>query len=171
MYTLKLKSKPISTNSAYYKRNRAFNENTRKWRANFFSELMRDSNQQVIEIIKKDFNENKHALKVELIWHQPRSILFTNDGKLSLRSMDVDNCLKIPIDCLFDQKYNDTWLDKRSGREASLYKEFKGINNICLNDKFIYNVSSIKLPSTDSEFHLTVNIEIHSTKNFRNLSA
>ena len=169
MYTLKLKSKPISTNSAYYKRNRAFNENTRKWRASFFKELMRDSNQQVIENIKKAFNPEKHALKVELIWHQPRDILFTNSGTLSLRSMDVDNCLKIPIDCLFDQKYNDTWLKKRSGKEVSLYKEFKSINNICLNDKFIFNVSSIKLPSQDSDFHLAVNIEIVETKNFRNL--
>lgn len=169
MYKLKLKSKPISTNSAYYKRNRAFNENTRKWRANFFKELMRDSNQQVIENIKKSFNPDKHALRVVFIWHQPRDILFTNSGNLSLRSMDVDNCLKIPTDCLFDQKYNDTWLSKRTGKEVKLYSDLASLNNLSLNDKFIFDTRSIKLPSDDTDFHLLITIEIVETKNFRNL--
>lgn len=168
MYTLKLKSKPISTNSAYYKRNRAFNEATRKWRANFFKELMRDANQKVIDDIKSAFNPDKHALRVSFTWYQPRDILFTNSGNLSLRSMDVDNCLKIPTDCLFDQKYNDTWLSKRTGKEVSLYSKLLKLRNLGLNDKFIFDTRSIKLPS-DDDFHLVVNIEIVETKNFRNL--
>jgi len=156
---IKIKTGPISTNSAYYKRNRAFNEKTREWRANFLIQLQNDYNQHQIKKITDHFDPQKHCLRVCFTWYQPKSILFTKSGHLSLRSMDVDNCLKIPTDLLFDKKYGDAWLNIRKGREAKLYSKVDSISNVCINDKFIIDTRSIKLPSSD-DFHCTVEVEI-----------
>ena len=156
---LKLKSKPISTNSAYYKRNKSLNEASRNWRATFFLELQSEYNQNEIKKLKKHFNSKLHMLRVCFTWFQPIDLILTKSGELSLRSMDVDNCLKIPTDCVFDKKYNDKWLAIRKGAEAKLYKELKSLNNIDINDKFIFDTRSIKCPSTDGLFHCLVEIE------------
>lgn len=157
---LKLKSSPISTNSAYYKRNKAFNENSRKWRATFFAELMKDSNMVQMEKFKAAFDQKKHMLRVCFTWFQPLDVLITKSGHISLRSMDVDNTLKIPTDCVFDSKYNQKWLSIRSGGEKKLYKDFSTLKNLDINDKFIVDTRSIKLPSDDGDFHCVIDIEI-----------
>ena len=157
---LKIKSGPISTNSAYYKRNNSFNEKTRAYRANFLHHLQNDYNKNQIAKIKSHFDPSKHCLKVVFTWYQPEDILFTKEGKISLRSMDVDNCLKIPTDLVFDKKYNDKWLSLRKGREQMLYREFPSLSNLDINDKFIISTTSIKALSLDSEFHCTVEVQI-----------
>jgi hypothetical protein len=157
---LKLKTKPISTNSAYYKRNRSFNENTRKWRANFFKELQKSSNINSLEKFKKAFDPQKHMISVSFTWFQPFETLMTQSGQLSLRSMDVDNCLKIPTDCLFDSKYCTEWVSKTKGREAELYKDFSTLQNLDINDKFIFDTRSIKLPSNDGNFHCLIELSL-----------
>jgi len=153
---LKLHSKPISTNSAYYKRNNSFNEGSRQWRSNFLFELQNEYNQNEIKKLKSHFNPHTHMLRVSFTWYQPIDIILTKSGTLSLRSMDVDNCLKIPTDCIFDRKYNNTWLSLRKGREKSLYKGFSTIKNLDINDKFIFDTRSIKAPSTDGLYHCLV---------------
>lgn len=156
---LKLHSKPISTNSAYYKRNNSFNEGSRKWRAKFLSELQSDCNQIAMKKLAKYFTPEKHMIRVCFTWFQPIETILTKAGTLSLRSMDVDNCLKIPTDCIFDAKYNDKWLSLRKGREASLYS-ITSLSNLNINDKFIFDTRSIKLPSVDGQFHCLVEIEV-----------
>lgn len=156
---LRLHSPPISTNSAYYKRNNSFNEGSRKWRANFLSELQNDYNQSQIKKLKSVFDPNLHMLRVCFTWSQPIDIILTKSGTLSLRSMDVDNCLKIPTDCVFDKKYNDNWLALRKGREKTLY-DIISLVNLDLNDKFIFDTRSIKQPSSDDSYHCTVDIEL-----------
>ena len=151
---------PISTNSAYYKRNRAFNEKARNWRYTFLSHLQNSYNQKQIATIKNHFNPQKHALRCAFIWYQPHSILFTSSSQISLRSMDVDNCLKIPTDLLFDKKYNDKWLSLRKGAEAKLYNDMHSLCNLDINDKFIVDTRSIKLPSPDGQFHCSIIVEV-----------
>jgi Holliday junction resolvase RusA-like endonuclease len=158
--TFKLKSKPISTNNAYYARNRSFNEKARQWRYNFLKQLQNDYNQKQIDTIRNHFDPTKHMLSVVFTWFQPQAKLITKKGHLSLASMDVDNCLKIPTDCLFDQKYNDVWLSKRKGRESELYNDFKHLRNLRLNDKFIFSTTSIKFPSMDDQYHCSIDVEI-----------
>jgi Holliday junction resolvase RusA-like endonuclease len=158
--TLKLKTSPISINSAYYKRNMAFNENTRKWRANFLKQLQDKKYIEKFEKFRHMFNPKKHMLRVSFTWFQPVEVLFTKQGQLSLRSTDVDNCLKIPTDCLFDAKYNEKWLSLRKGGEAKLYKDFTGLQNLNINDKFIFDTRSIKLPSEDSDYHCLIEVEM-----------
>jgi len=157
-----IKSKPISTNSAYYKRNRAFNEATRRWRFNFFSQLQSDYNQNQMNKIKDVFNPKKHMIRVSFTWFQPLEFILTKSGELSLRSMDVDNCLKIPTDCLFDKKYNNNWLKLRKTSEKTLYKPLTSLINLDINDKFIFSTQSIKCPSLDDNFHCEIVVEVVS---------
>jgi len=160
--TLKIKSKPISTNNAYYSRNRKFNDMARKWRANFICQLQNDYNQKQIDTIKNHFNPNKHMLRVCFTWSQPVEVLITKEGKLSLRSMDVDNTLKIPTDCIFDAKYCEKWLSTLSKNESKLYAGISSLKNLNINDKFIFDTRSIKMPSNDNDFHCSVDIEVVS---------
>lgn len=157
---LKLHSSPISTNSAYFSRNRAFNDKARKWRANFLRELQSDYNQNQIKKLKAEFDPKKHMLRCTFTWFQPHDVILTKSGTLSLRSMDVDNVLKIPTDCVFDRKYNDNWLSLRKGREVKLYQGLDSIVNLDINDKFIFDTRSIKLPSDDGQYHCSVDIEL-----------
>jgi ribosomal protein S8 len=157
--TLKLKTSPISINSAYYKRNKAFNENSRKWRANFLKQLQDKKYIEKFEKFRHMFDPKKHMIKVCFTWFQPVEVLFTKQGQLSLRSTDVDNCLKIPTDCLFDAKYNEKWLQLRKGGETKLYKDFTTLQNLNINDKFIFDTRSIKLPSEDSDYHCLIEVE------------
>lgn len=159
---LKFKTKPISTNNAYYSRNNSFNAMARSWRANFFLQMMSAYNQNQIKKITSVFDSKKHMLKVIFTWHQPSDKILTQAGHISSRSMDVDNCLKIPVDCLFDQKYNDAWMSLRKGEEAKLLKslETSGFNNFSINDKFIFSVTSIKLPSSNDQYHCSVEVDI-----------
>lgn len=158
--TFKIKSPPISVNSAYYKRNKSYNETTRRWRCNFLKELQNDYNKSQIKIIKNNFRPKQHMLRVKFIWYQPLDKLITKSGHLSLKSMDVDNTLKIPTDCLFDKKYNNKWLSLRKGREAALYHDFKDLENLAINDKFIFDTRSIKMPSADNGYHCSILVEI-----------
>ena len=156
---LKLKSAPISTNSAYFARNRKFNQKARKWRANFLTELQKDYNQNQMNKIKSVFNPKKHMLRVIFHWYQPQEVILTQDDTLSLRSMDVDNILKIPTDCIFDKKYCTKWLEVMPKSERSLYS-ISSIINLDINDKFIFSTTSIKLPSQDSQYHCLVDLEV-----------
>jgi len=159
---LKLHSKPISTNSAYY-RGRQFTEDARSWRYNFFKEMMSPSNQKKMKSIRSHFDPKKHMIRVCFTWYQPIEIILTQAGTLSLRSMDVDNCLKIPTDCIFDKKYNAKWLSitkSRKGRESKLYHDLPSLANLDINDKFIFDTRSVKMPSVDGNFHCSVDIEI-----------
>ena len=163
---LKLKSCPISTNSAYYARNKKFNDKSREWRFNFFSELQSDYNQNQMNKIRSYFDPKKHMIRVTFTWFQPIEKILTASGELSLRSMDVDNCLKIPTDCVFDKKYNDKWLSITKSRtrstEAKLYHDMTSLVNLNINDKFIYSTTSIKCPSVDGDYHCSIEIEVVS---------
>lgn len=157
---LRIKSSPISTNNAYYSRNKAFTDKARQWRANFLIQLQSDYNQNQIKKVRDVFDPKKHMLRTVFTWRQPKETLITNSGTLSLRSMDVDNVLKIPTDCVFDSKYNCRWLSLRKGGEKKLYSDIESLFNMDLNDKYIFDTRSIKIPSEDDSFHCSVDIEV-----------
>lgn len=159
---IRLKVPPVSVNSATWGRNRTYTNETRAWRAKFFTDLMKDSNQSAVNNIRSYFDPSKHMIRLVFHWYTPKEKLFTKEGRISGRSMDVDNCLKIPTDCLFDAKYNDTWLAKKHNnkRESKLWEHLSKINNLNINDKFVFDTRSIKLPSLDGDFHCSIDVEV-----------
>jgi hypothetical protein len=123
-------------------------------------EMMRDSNQSQIEKIKKTFDPKRHMISLKFVWYQPKDILFTKSGHISLHSFDVDNILKIPTDCLFDKRYNDKWVQNRKGSELTMYRTLPKINNLQLGDQFVTSTTSIKAPSVSGEYELHLTLEI-----------
>ena len=159
-FVLKFKIKPISTNNAYYTKNRSFTKDARRWRHKFMKQIMSDYNQKQIETIKKTFDKKRHMISLTWLWLQPKSILFTNAGHISLQSFDVDNILKIPTDCLFDKRYNDKWVSNRKGAELTMYQSLPKINNLQLGDQFVVSTTSIKAPSLNDEYELILHLDI-----------
>jgi Holliday junction resolvase RusA-like endonuclease len=50
----------------------------------------------------RDFDVKTEFLKLKLVFYVPMSRLITKKGAISLRSIDLDNCQKTVIDCVFN---------------------------------------------------------------------
>lgn len=157
---LKFKINPISTNDAYY-RGKSYNFKARKWRASFLTQLQSDANKELFKSITPVFNPYKHGLRLCFTWILPADSFFTKDGKITRRSMDVDNLLKIPTDVLCNAKYNGAaFLDKMDKRERNLYDSIQTLSNLNIDDQYILDTRSIKMPSPGPDYLLIVDIEL-----------
>jgi len=91
----------------------------------------------------------------------PPEVFFTKKGNISIRSKDLDNCIKILQDSLFNKKYNQpSWLSSRKGYEKSLYKGIDAIHNLFIDDINIQEFTASKIP--DKEHNITIEIQIKS---------
>jgi len=136
--------KPISINSAFY-RNRKLTEKARLYRRDILIQLQ--SQLSKVSSIQKEFNSLKHCLHVSYTFYTPNEFFFTKKGVLSHRSQDLDNCLKLLTDFLFNTKYDTDWLRSKGPSERSLYGSLKVLSNLGIDDKYIQSNASEKLPS------------------------
>jgi hypothetical protein len=148
------KFKPVSINSMYY-RNRKLTENARKSRSIILTQLQ--SYLDGIETLSSDFNPLKHGFKVSYTFYIPEDIYFTKKGAISNRSQDLDNCLKLLTDCLFNPKYDTTWLKSRTRRYKPLYNGITTLHNVGIDDRFISSLSAKKLP-TQGDYRVDIEI-------------
>ena len=155
---LKLKVGSYSINNAYYKRNKQYNQNARKYRKKFIQELNSQANIATLRDLKKRFNRKKHYLSIKFNFFYPKDILLTKEGHLSRRAKDIDNCLKLPIDFLCAPKYmtDSKYLDDM---------DMEKIVNLGIDDQYIGEIAAIKRPSLDSTNYLVIDIEIKSLNN------
>lgn len=126
--------KPFSLNNAYWG-NHKYNNNARKYREEFFEQLSLPLNVKNMEKLKQYFNPKKHCISVNFTWFIDN--FFTKKGEISRASKDVDNCFKLPIDFIFNSKY-----------EQSLQ----------IDDKFIVDLSGKKRPSNNNFIIITIEI-------------
>jgi len=149
---------PISVNEAYYK-NRKLTNKARLFRFNVLNSLL--SYKALIKNFTKMFNPLEHCLVVSYSFTIPKDIYFTKKGNISIRTKDLDNCIKILQDSLFNKKYNTTkWLNSRKGYEKSLYKPFKEIQNMVIDDINIQRFTAKKIPG--KKYSITIEIHIKS---------
>ena len=138
--------RPISLNRLHY-RNRKLTQEAREYRGSFLSQLQAYSDE--LKALSKTFQPTKHSLALSCHFKMPQSEYFTNKGYISARSQDLDNLLKLNIDCLCNAEYNDPkWLSKkqRSPREKKFYNNLKVIQNLDIDDKFISQIMAEKSP-------------------------
>ena len=138
--------KPISLNRLHY-RNRKLTQEAREYRGSFLSQLQGYSEE--LKALSKGFEPTKHSLALSITFKMPQSEFYTNKGYISARSQDLDNLLKLNIDCLCNAEYNDPkWLAKkqRTVREKKFYKHLNTIQNLDIDDKFIVSLMAIKEP-------------------------
>lgn len=148
--------KPLSVNAAYY-RNRKFNEKARQFRAKFLTQLY--SQIQVLKPIKDSFDPTRHCLVYSFKFYIPNEFYFTKAGKLSHRSGDLDNFLKLIIDFLSNTKYNSDWLRSKSASERALYGSLTSIGNLGIDDKVIQELHTEKLPSDSYSIEVSISIK------------
>lgn len=100
----KLNNEPCSVNSAYFK-NRVRTQKTRNWSKSIHDQLSEPMLKKKIEKLTKQFNPLKHCLELSIEFYIPREKYFTKKGYISRFSFDLDNCLKLLIDTLFDPRF------------------------------------------------------------------
>jgi Holliday junction resolvase RusA-like endonuclease len=151
--------RPISLNRLHY-RNRKLTQEAREYRGSFLSQLQAYSDE--LKALSKTFQPTKHSIALSCHFKMPQSEYFTNKGYISARSQDLDNLLKLNIDCLCNAEYNDPkWLKKkqRSPREKKFYSDLKAIQNLDIDDKFISEIHTGKSP-TDGPHEILISISI-----------
>ena len=115
--TITIPCKPLSTNHIYGRSK--FGGTYLKKEAKQFKQMVSLGINQ-----KFNFNESKHYISVEYYFYM--SDLYTKKGSINKKSLDLDNCLKILQDAIFDKlKINDAFiLDQKS------YKRYGNENKI-----------------------------------------
>jgi len=121
--------RPFSINDYRYK-NGGVTQRCMAWRRDIFSAFPTTKNLESVRSFKQKFDPLKHGIRVAISHEIPHEYFFTKAGEISLRSKDLSNVEKLPIDLLFDKKFNDRG----------------DIENLCLNDKHIVHLISEKIP-------------------------
>jgi len=142
---ISIEHKPFSINSMYCK-NRAYKSaDYNKWSADIFYKLASDENLQAFHDLREFFDPLKHGYIVNLVSYYPRDILFTKKGGLSARAHDLSNIEKPIIDLIFLPCYYN---------KSTPY----GCHNLNIDDKFIYELSSKKLPADGHRIEIELSI-------------
>ena len=94
------------------------------------------------------FSPLKHALHVTLCFYIPREKFYTKEGKISRRSTDLDNCIKLLLDTVFDPRF---------------FK--RELFNFNIDDQFITDLAPIKRPA--DLFSIGIEVQILDNKTFK----
>lgn len=137
--------KPISYNKYLYGRTHTRTTAARKWGSSV-AKIVNGSKdiQKKINALRAVFDATRHCLKVTFIFHTPKEYFITSTGEISLRSQDIDNCLKGLIDTLFCSRYRD-----------------RGeIKNFAIDDKSITCIYAEKICSLDDTYKIDIQVEL-----------
>lgn len=146
--TITLTTKPISINSMFCRDVRYKSVAYNEWSSNIFHKLQTEENLQAMEDLRDFFDPEKHGFVVNLKFFYPRNILFTKKGTLSAKAHDLSNIEKPLIDLIFLPCYFD---------KPSPY----GCKNLNIDDKFICELSSKKLPAEEHSIEIELSIVCH----------
>lgn len=135
-------SPPFSVNKAYY-RNRQRTQECRKWSDNILTQLQHPSIQAQFQALR-DATQPNDTLTLHITHVMPEKKFRTKKGTISRFSMDLSNIEKLPIDLVFDDRFDGRFID---GTE---------IRNLCLDDKIITTLISKKQGGDDYKINFTI---------------
>ena len=148
-FTIKLS--PFTSNKSHYKYTRNLTSEARKYREEFWRQLNSGANLKALNRIKNSFDEECMQIHVKYNFHIERNKFFTKSGRISARSPDLDNCIKLIQDFLFNTRYGEKHLVKL------------GYSNIGIDDRFITNIEMKKAP-TNADAFIETAVEYHPLK-------
>jgi Holliday junction resolvase RusA-like endonuclease len=143
-FTIKLP--PFTSNKSHYRYSKNLTSEARTYRESFWKLLNTGRNKHELERILGKFDANNMQISVRYAFHLPREKFFTKNGRISARSPDLDNCIKLIQDFLFNSRYSDKHLAKL------------GYSNIGIDDRFITYIEMKKAP-IDGEPFMEIAIE------------
>lgn len=140
-----LKAKPFSINKAYYKRTMTRTQACRDWGNDILTQIQDSKIIRKLKGFKSGFDPIKDAIRVTIIFFQPKEILYTKKGDISRRSQDLSNVEKLLIDLIFDSRFHGRIIDELE------------IETLCLDDKYITQLHSSKTVGND--FSIDIKLE------------
>jgi hypothetical protein len=145
MKTIKLllNIEPYSVNKYFYGNRSIKRRQTVEWELRIIDCLKSDKTQKELEEFRNLFSFEKNSLKIDMIFHYPKEILYTKKNHLSSRAFDISNVEKPLIDVIFLAKYSN---DK--------------VKNLEIDDKYIVEMSSKKTHSKDLNHYIEIIIEL-----------
>lgn len=132
---LRLPIAPFSVNRMYYAHKKICTVEYNEWRMRFL--MLLGTHASEIESFRSQFDIKSHMYTVELTCEIAQ--YYTKSGDVSAKTMDISNCEKAVIDCLFLPKHNSTAL------------------NLNVDDKYLMSLLSRKVPG---ENWLDIKIQI-----------
>lgn len=144
MVSITLKSKPLSVNSLYYANKRhGLRQSSKEWQCNIFQGL--SQYEAELSSLRARFKEGRHGYAVAITYVIPPATLYNKAGAPSSRACDLSNCDKALIDCLM--------LPKHFTNTAPF-----GCQNLCIDDKHLFELSSKKIPGPEHAILLQISI-------------
>jgi hypothetical protein len=98
-----------------------------------------------VNLFEAEFNTKTDYIALDVMFFVPKDKFLNKKGEISKRSIDLDNCLKVFIDGVFD----------------SFEK---------LDDKYVAKISAVKLVSPNSDYSIELRLTKHSYEDLLVLS-
>lgn len=138
---------PFSINSTYYGGSGRFVKTSaaREWCAQFFHRLAAYESQ--LAEMRACFDPLKHGYSLTMSAYYPADKFITKKGGVSAKTMDLSNCEKSLVDCLFLPKFFN---------EPSPY----GAQNLNCDDKHLVALHSFKRQTSEAQHRIELEIEI-----------
>lgn len=139
--------KPFSINATYYGNGFIKTSKAREWALDVFYRLSTAENEAKFAELRAFFNIKKHGIAVRMTAYYPEAQFFTKQGTVSSKTYDLTNCEKGLLDLFM--------LPKHALNPAPL-----GCQNLQLDDRYVTELVSKKLPTKDAEPRIEVEIEV-----------
>lgn len=125
--------RPFSVNSTYHMSQfgRHKTSGANEWTSQLFHKLNNQTDLKALAELRSAFDPSQHSYHVHLVWVHPEAELLTKKGQMSAKSVDLTNCEKLIVDCLFLPKHYN---------EATPY----GLENLNIDDRYISRLTSEK---------------------------
>lgn len=146
MKYIKIKAKPVSINKAYYAKRKVLNSDSRAFRETFMQQLQESSNSNILSDVQNNFNRKKHSLKINITIQVPLDVFITKAGYISRKGGDVDNFLKLILDFLTNERYNNRIFNCGN------------CTNLNIDDQYVTDLNIRKIASPDKYWYILIGI-------------
>lgn len=123
MIEFTLEGKAFSVNSAYYAKRRVLTAEAKAWQAGINAQL---EELKCLTDFALDVKDAPGPIEIRLCFNYPHHVFYNAQGQISSRVYDLDNCLKLLIDCIFvrmglnDKLITKIVAEKRVGSRHSI---------------------------------------------------
>ena len=147
-----LDAPPFSINKAYYlksfggkKATKVRTQECRNWGDSILLQLKKYVKK--FDKFRNGFDPKTQQIHLEITHTIPEKTFYTKDGEVSVFSNDLSNVEKMPIDLVFDKRFNGRMV---FGEE---------ISNLDLNDKYITKMVSKKVPGEEYKIEIVIKVK------------
>lgn len=95
-----LEGRAFSINKAYYASKKILTVDAKRWQESIYAQLAKVDG---LLLFAENFEESPGPIELTLTFNYLQSEYYNKQGQVSSKIFDVDNCLKLLIDCIFSK--------------------------------------------------------------------